>query len=536
MAACMSADGERGQIDGITLFPLHRFTQIERRISWPNGRICCQCSADIYNSTHDAILPRSRHLLHTAAAERLPYSVLLSKQRYVSRKYKEWRHWCKLSRVGMGLLECENSTLMGIRNNRWLSFTIVLIVLPVIIPLVTAAGGGGQIFLPLTSNTQEPIEEVRALWVTRFDWTNLNSASPQKIDEIVANAAAAGFNVLYFQIRGEADAYYPSDLEPWARRLSGTLGQDPGWDPLAYLVQQAHQQNLQVHAYLNVYPLWADCDEPPPSDTSPRHLYHILRDQHGMTDSKSNGLMWEENGDISCGGYLRVTPASTLFDDHLLAVTHDLVQRYDIDGLHLDHIRYSGRHSSCDPVSVTKFGGECFSHDEYEDWQRQQVNRLVGKLYAMVRAHKPHLWMTAAVWPVYRDKWGWGVSSGYNAYYQDSKSWLAAGTIDGIAPMIYTGSPNCDQPYFWSIERWQILVQDYVEDSQDRMIIPGIGTRYCTSNDFDEIRMRIEMGRALGTAGHALYSYRSLLASEYFDDLAQGPYRVPAILPELPRH
>ena len=432
-------------------------------------------------------------------------------------------------------LECENSSLMRLRNNLWLAYTIGMLLLLAPNPLAAASRGSERIFLPWVSSSQEPIEEVRALWVTRFDWTNFNSASPQKIDEIVANAAAAGFNVLFFQIRGEADAYYPSGLEPWAKRLSGTLGQDPGWDPLAYMVQQAHQQELQVHAYLNVYPLWADCDEGPPADTAPRHLYHILRDQHGVTENKSNGLMWEENGAVSCSGYQRVTPASTVFEEHFLAVAGDLVQRYDIDGLHLDHIRYSGRDSSCDPVSAAKFGGECFSQEGYEDWQRQQINDLISKLYAEVGSRKHHLWITAAVWPVYRDSWGWGASSGYNDYYQDSKAWLAAGTIDGIAPMIYSGSPDCERPYFWTAERWQILVQDYVQDSQGGMIIPGIGTRYCTSSDFDEIRARIEIGRSLGAAGHALYSYRSLLAGEYFDDLAQGPYRVPAILPELPR-
>jgi uncharacterized lipoprotein YddW (UPF0748 family) len=142
--------------------------------------------------------------------------------------------------------------------------------------------------------------------------------------------------------------------------------------------------------------------------------------------------------------------------------------------------------------------------------------------------------LTAAVWPVYRDIWGWGVNSGYDSYYQDSKAWLAAGTIDGITPMIYTGNPNCDNPYFWTLERWQTLVQDYLQDSHGRMIIPGIGTRYCTNNDFGEIEARIKVARSLGTAGHAIYSYKSVLEGNYFDDLAEGPYSMPAVLPELP--
>ena len=130
---------------------------------------------------------------------------------------------------------------------------------------------------------EQQIEEVRALWVTRFDWMEAGNADPAKIDELVINASAAGFNVLYFQVRGEADAYYASNIEPWSRRLTGTLGQDPGWDPLERLVEQAHAAEIQVHAYINVYPLWTGC-EAPPEDTTPRHLFHLLGEYHGTTD------------------------------------------------------------------------------------------------------------------------------------------------------------------------------------------------------------------------------------------------------------
>jgi uncharacterized lipoprotein YddW (UPF0748 family) len=382
--------------------------------------------------------------------------------------------------------------------------------------------------------SSEPMVEVRGLWVTRFDWTNYASADPQKIDEIVENAANAGFNILFFQVRGEADAYYTPGLEPWARRLSGTLGKAPGWDPLARLIKLAHQRGLQVHAYVNVYPVWADCDEPPPADTTPPHLYHRLLSVHGETGGTPNGLMWDNNGDVSCSGYKRATPASTEFDDHLVAVAKDLVRRYDIDGLHLDHIRYGGKTTSCDPLSEARFGDGCFSGEGYEDWQRRQVNGTVRKLYEEVRTLDANVWLTAAVWPIYRDIWGWGASSGYEDYYQDPKAWMHTGTIDGVSPMIYREKPDCSQPYFWTRDRWEKSAQDYVNDSHGRLVIPGIGTSFCTSNDFGEIAARIKMSRSLGTAGHAIFSYKSMKDKGYFDDLASGPHRVPAILPDLP--
>jgi uncharacterized lipoprotein YddW (UPF0748 family) len=402
-----------------------------------------------------------------------------------------------------------------------------------VVTIANAAERGRQVFLPVLGRSEREMVEVRGLWVTRFDWTNYASADPDKIDEIVDRSAAAGFNVLFFQVRGVADAYYTPGLEPWARRLSGTLGKDPGWDPLARLIQRAHQRGLQVHAYVNIYPVWTGCDVPL-DDTEPRHLYHLLLEKHGTTNGKPNGLMWDSNGEIPCVGYQRVSPASTTFDTHIVAVTRDLVQRYDIDGLHLDHIRYDGEKSSCDPVSEERFGGSCFSTEDYKDWQRQQVNGTVQKMYEQILPLKSSLWLTAAVWPVYRDVWEWGVNSGYDTYYQDAKAWMAKGTIDGVAPMIYSGEPNCDLPYFWTLERWQILVQDYLNGSNDRLIIPGIGTSFCTNNDFGEIEARINKARSLGTAGHAIFSYKSVLDKGYFDDLANGPYKVTAVLPELP--
>lgn len=403
------------------------------------------------------------------------------------------------------------------------------------IAMVISAESLQQFYLPVIFGRDKEMLEVRALWVTRFDWTTANGADPAKIDEIVTNAASAGFNTLYFQVRGEADAYYSSDFEPWSRRLTGTLGQDPGWDPLERLVQRAHAAGLQVHAYINVYPLWTGCT-PPPDNTTPRHLYYEILDFHGSTDGKLNGAQWTDTDAVTCLPYFRVSPASVMFDKHLQEVTEDLVRSYDIDGIHLDHIRYAGQHTSCDPVSEERYGDDCFVSEAYADWQREQVNGTVRKLYEELVPMKPELWLTAAVWPLHRDIYGWGVSSGYDSYYQDSKAWLSGGYIDSVSPMIYTGSPDCSRPYFWTRDRWAMLVADFQGDRNGRFVIPGMGVNYCTADDFAEIVARIETARAEGTAGHAIFSYSGLLAKAYFDDLAAGPYAVPARVPSLAWH
>lgn len=387
-----------------------------------------------------------------------------------------------------------------------------------------------------TPTTQPGTVEFRGLWVTRFDWTTAGQpANPAKIDEIVNNAADAGFNAIFFQVRAAGDAYYTPGLEPWAQRVSGqALGQppSPAWDPLAYFIQKAHARGLQLHAYVNVYPVWDNCATPPPTVT-PTPLYFILQNAHGTTDGKLNGLQWTTAGQVACGdSYVFASPASVTFRNHVKAVVSDLVNRYDVDGIHLDRVRYSGRATSCDPVSQAAYGAPCFTNNgliAYEDWQRAQVNALVRELYEQVIVPSGrNLWLTAAVWHTYRDYWGWGYSQGYRDYYQDSQAWVKGGYIDAISPMIYSSNPAT-----FPLDRWTTLVQDFQANRGGRYIVPGIGA---DQTPFQEIVNRIEAGRALGTAGHAIFSYGALLSKGYFDDLKAGPYATPAAVPGIPWH
>jgi uncharacterized lipoprotein YddW (UPF0748 family) len=384
---------------------------------------------------------------------------------------------------------------------------------------------------PTPTPIPEPaMVEFRGLWVSRFDWTLPGQPASQaqaKIDEIVNNAAFAGFNAILFQVRGEADAFYTPGLEPWSRRLTGTLGQHPGWDPLQYLLNKAQAQGIQVHAYLNVYTVWTGCT-PPPGGTNPLHLYHQLAAQ-GTTNGKLNHLQWNSSDQQLCSEYMWASPASLRVDDHIMDVAADLVSRYNLDGIHLDRVRYAGSTTSCDPVSQSRSGVRCFTsppanYASYGDWQRAQVNGTVGKFYNQIIPLKPSMWLSAAVWFNY--------NTGRNSYFQDSKAWAQGSYIDALMPMIYpvTQCPNSTDPY-WSQPNWQAITADFQATSGGRYVIPGIGGAYCT---FDEIEARINAARAVGTAGHAIFSYKGLHDRQFFDDLRNGPYATPAAVPVLP--
>ncbi|GAB4268900.1 MAG: hypothetical protein Kow0080_12050 [Candidatus Promineifilaceae bacterium] len=431
----------------------------------------------------------------------------------------------------------------------------------------TNAQSSITIFLPFVARPIEPNYELRGIWLTRYDWTSLFSPeSPADIDAMVQNIADAGFNAIFFQVRSEADAYYNSSLEPWSRRLAGTLGVNPGWDPLARMIEQAHARNIQVHAYVNVYTLWSDlnvngvnCDDLPLETAVPQPLFYQMQNQHGTTSSlpgliKLNGAQWDTNNQIVCAdGYVWATPASSFFNDHMVAVAKEIVNNYDVDGLHLDRIRYGadGANASCDPVSAAVSGTACFDNANppagyatYGDWQRDQINKLLARIYneAVLPASRPVM-LSAAVWPIHELDPSWTNFSGSPQqgnihYYQDSKAWLTNGIIDGIAPMIYPalyGSCDSGGNYvqgndYWTRDRWQTLVTDYVANSNGRFITPGIGGNYC---DFAEIEARINMARTIGAAGHVIFSYRHLNNHAYFDDLKNGPYTETAVPPVM---
>jgi uncharacterized lipoprotein YddW (UPF0748 family) len=295
-------------------------------------------------------------------------------------------------------------------------------------------------------------------------------------------------------------------------------------------VQRAHERGLQLHAYVNVYPLTSVSCSPPPM-VSPTPLYYLLQNAHGTTDGKLNAAQWTSQNQVFCGdnAYIYASPASSTFRAHMKAVVADLIDRYDVDGIHLDRVRYGASTTSCDPVSQAAFGAACFSGAAgvYAGWQREQVNTLVREIYdEVVVPTGSDIWLTAAVWHTYIDKWGWGYSQGYYNYYQDSQGWVKSGYIDAIMPMLYSSNSET-----FKLERWRTLVEDFQANRGDRFIVPGIGSAQAP---FSEIASRIDAARELGTAGHALFSYGALLANGYFDDLKAGPYAEPATVPDIP--
>lgn len=394
-------------------------------------------------------------------------------------------------------------------------------------------------YLPMTSATALiPLVERRGLWVTRYDWTSYGQApSSDDINTIVNNASYAGFNTLFFQIRAAGDSYYTPGLEPWAARLSTgpvseTLGVDPGWDPLAVMLQTAHAAGIEVHAYINVYTAWLPLAiEGPgqlaPPATVPPHMFDTFT--YGPSYTAHPGLYalkytWRQYSDpntpmpLKGDHYLWASPGVDLVQDHIAAVVSDIVTRYAVDGVHLDLVRYAGPSYSYDPSS-NAIAGTIRTPDR-DQWQRGRISSLVARISAQAHTLRPDILVSAAVWPVYRDKWGWGTSQGYSDFFQDSKGWLQDGAVDAIAPMLYGGVAE-------DMSRWQILMDDFLSTPSAGQVYPGIGVY----DEFGMIAERITAARDAGAPGHVIFSCGGLAQRGFWDDLRDGPYAHSAIIP-----
>ncbi|HEX9105928.1 MAG TPA: family 10 glycosylhydrolase, partial [Longimicrobiales bacterium] len=227
---------------------------------------------------------------------------------------------------------------------------------------------------PVDSTVPEPTIEVRALWLSRYDYS-----TQAQLVALIDSAAAANFNLVYFQARGNGDALYKPGLEPWYRSLTGTLGQDPGWDPLQVAIDRAHSRGLELHAWINVAPAWSNTLTL--TESTPRHPL-LVHPEWAMRDTvASSGKLLVD------GSYQLFSPAAAGYRTHVARVAADIVRRYQVDGIHLDYIRYPYP-DWWDKVSLDAWNAAGHTQS-YDDFRRAQVTDIVKQVYDSMRAVRP---------------------------------------------------------------------------------------------------------------------------------------------------
>ncbi len=303
-------------------------------------------------------------------------------------------------------------------------------------------------------------EPIRAIWVTRYDYKTADD-----VRRIIDNCARGGFNTVLFQVRGNGTVSYPSKLEPWAEQFNY---ESPGYDPLALAIEEAHKRGLMLQAWVNVMPAWKGPDQPGIRN----QLYFKHPDWFWYDQSGTRQPLNHTVGGKSRGWYVSLNPCLPEVREYLVAVFHDLVARYDIDGLHMDYIRFPNE-SVVPGEKIPDYPRDArtlalyhkttgMNPDQdpaaWKQWRTNQVNQLVADVYRMVQDTRPSAVLSAAVG---------SVPARGLTHHQDGLRWMTDGIIDQVYLMNYTDS----------VPKFAQRFAPWMNSESDTAVVPGLGIR-----------------------------------------------------------
>ena len=348
----------------------------------------------------------------------------------------------------------------------------------------------------------QPKHEVRAVWLTTIggiDWPHSYAQSARSIDKqkdelrhILDQLQQVGINTVLLQTRVRGTMIYPSTYEPWDGCLSGFPGKSPGYDALAFAIDECHKRGMELHAWMVTIPVgkWDALGCRQLRKKMPHNLIKIKAD-----------------------GYLN--PESQQTADYLASLCAEVTRLYDIDGIHLDYIRY--------PEELPKLKSLDRQHG------RSNITRIVSAISRRVKSLKPWVKMSCSPIGKYDDTARYW-SHGWNAnttVCQDAVAWLRDGLMDELFPMMYFRDNN-----FFP------FALDWKEQSHGRIIVPGLGIYFMSPRERDwpltDITRELEVLRHIGL-GHAYFR------SKFFTDDTKGLYtyaknsycRYPSLVPPM---
>ena len=352
----------------------------------------------------------------------------------------------------------------------------------------------------VASSLADNRHEVRAVWLTTIgglDWPHSYAQSSHSIEkqktelrDMLDRLKLANINTVLLQTRVRATTIYPSDMEPWDGCMSGKPGVSPGYDPLLFAIDECHRRGMELHAWVVCIPIgkW--------NNYGCRQL------------RKHKPELVKRIGDE---GF--IDPEKPAAADYMANICDEITRKYDIDGIHLDYIRYP------------------------ETWRgrldgqrgRTNITRIVERVATAVKRRKP--WVKMSCSPIGKhDDLSRYSSYGWNArtkVCQDAQAWLANGLMDQLYPMMYFKG---NQFYPFAI--------DWKENSNERVIAPGLGIYFLSPKEKDwdigVIRRQLHFLREEGL-GQAFFRCKFLLddTKGLYGILRDEINRYPSLIPPL---
>ena len=353
---------------------------------------------------------------------------------------------------------------------------------------------------------------IKGVWVSTvfgLDYpkqpTENSGALKSGIDEIVKNVTEMGFNTIFFQVRPTADAMYKSDIFPWSKYLTGTYAKAPenDFDPLEYLITQAHQNNIRVHAWINPYRITAAADE---KNSLPENSPAVLHPD------------WV----IDYNGKLYFNPGLPEVNDFIAEGAAEIAEKYDIDGLQIDDYFYPGDDFP-DDWSYSVYGKD---YADKGDWRRENITSLIDKISVAVKKANSKILFSVSpqgIWANAENLEGGSDTSGKEAYftsYADTRKWVKENKIDLIIPQIYWNIGYAGADFKILLDWWS----EAIKGTDVRLVIGQAAYKAAEASDSasvwygengaEEIKKQVLLcQKSDNVYGYSMFRYTSLLSN-----------------------
>lgn len=345
--------------------------------------------------------------------------------------------------------------------------------------------------LPMSSGVKR---EVRSVWmatVWALDWPSSTSSTTAQKNEMVKYLDVLqknNFNAVYFQVRTMSDAFYKSSYEPWSSYLTGTRGKDPGWDPLAFVVEECHKRGMECHAWVNPYRFSTGSNWSTAQDQALKSAGMSLA--YTKSDGKTTTIL---------------NPGLESVRKRIVDVCKEIISNYDVDGLVFDDYFYP------EGIPVTSSAGDYDLWQKsgasmtFGDWRRNNVNQMVADVYKMVQQQKPYVRFgispagaactSAAVAAKHGiDRCPVASDWQYDGIFSDPVAWLEAGTIDYISPQLYWKTNHKTNPFGPMTKWWSYVAKHFGRHHYASHSISFLNSSN-TTGDWEEIGKQVQFSR-----------------------------------------
>ncbi|WP_274364984.1 family 10 glycosylhydrolase [Paenibacillus thermotolerans] len=394
----------------------------------------------------------------------------------------------------------------------------------------TYQGKSASYYLAVNKVAVVPKTELRAAWIAtvdNVDWPSkgVTEAEQQKQEyiELLDELQAAGMNAVIMQIKPTADAFYPSEYGPWSEWLTGVQGKDPGYNPLAFMLEEVHKRNMEFHAWFNPYRI------------SLHDRIDLLVEDHPARQHPD----WV----VSYGGKLYFNPGIPEAKDFIIDSIMEVVKNYDIDAVHFDDYFYPYPVSGVDfpdQEAFEQYGG---GFTNKADWRRNNVDTFVQEMAAAIKREKSYVKFGISPFGIWRNKSqdpSGSDTNGLSAYddiYADTKKWVEHEWIDYITPQIYWYMGYSPAAYDKLIEWWNGLVQGKNVHLYSGQAVYRIGSSDPAWMNPDEMPTQVAYNRNFDNVKGSMFFSAKWLPENplgFTDRLKNDLYKYKALIPSMP--